>query len=243
MEPYLFSALFYKEAVVNLPTPNVVAAEYFFDTDPGFGNGSATPVTAGQNVSFAINGNISSLGNGLHRLYVRTRDAAGNWSQTTPQLFYKEAVITRPIPNVVAAEYFFDTDPGFGNGSVATVTAGQNVTFAINGDIAALSNGLHRLHVRTRDAAGNWSLTTPQLFYKEAIVNRPIPNVVAAEYYFDTDPGFGNANAFSITSGQMISENFTASAASLTKGLHRLYTTGERCGGEMEPDEYTALLL
>ena len=216
--------LFYKEAVLNNSVPNITSAEYFFDTDPGFGSATAATVTAGQPVTFNFAGNISTLTNGLHNLFVRTRDANGKWSLSTAQLFYKEAVLNNPIPNITSAEYFFDTDPGFGNALAAAVTAGQNINFNFTGNIAALANGLHYLYVRTRDINGKWSLSIPQLFYKEPVINNPIPNIVGAEYYVDNDPGFGSGTAFTVSpQGQTIIQNFNFASTSLVRGLHRLY--------------------
>jgi len=200
--------MFYKEFSSNNPVPDIVAAEFFIDTDPGFGNGVSAPVIAGQIVNFNINYITLSYSRGLHQLYVRTKDANGKWGLTTSQLFFKEFTFNNPVPNVVAAEYFFDTDPGFGNATAAAVTAGQSVTFPINGNISSLSNGLHQLYVRTKDANGKWGMTAPQLFYKEALINNPVPNIVAAEYFFDTDPGFGNATAATVAAGQTVTFNF-----------------------------------
>jgi len=217
------SQLFYKETVTVNTISNIVAAEYFFDTDPGFGLATTAAVTAGQTVTFNFTGSISSLANGLHHLFVRTLDAAGNWSISSPQLFYKQASVTNPVANITDAEYFFDTDPGFGAATTATVTPGQNVTFSFNGSITSLTNGLHNLFVRTKDANGKWSLTTPQLFYKQSLVSNTVPNLVAAEYYFDADPGFGNATAVAITSGQTVTFSFSGNVASLATGFHNLF--------------------
>ncbi len=215
--------LFYREPYFVNNTANITKAEYFLDTDPGFGNGTDISITPGADITFNFTGNISSLSNGLHRLFVRTRDADGKWSLTSQQLFYKEAVVSSPVPNISKAEFFFDTDPGFGNGTDITVTSGTDITFGFNGAISSLSNGLHRLFVRTQDASGKWSLTAQQLFYKEAVINNPLVNITEAEYYFDTDPGFGNATPVSLTAGQDIVINFSGDISTLANGLHRLF--------------------
>ena len=224
--------VFYKPAAVGNIIPNITSAEYFFDTDPGFGNATVASVTAGQTVTFNFAANITALTNGLHNLFVRTRDANGNWSLSIPQLFYKEAVLNNPVPNITSAEYFFDTDPGFGNATTATVAAGQTVTFNFSGNISSLTNGLHNLFVRTKDANGKWSLSVPQLFYKEAILNNPVPNITSAEYFFDTDPGFGNAITAAVTAGQNVNFNFTGSIGTLSNGLHYLYVRTRDVNGK-----------
>jgi len=224
--------MFFKETVVTSLAANVTNAEYFFDTDPGFGNGIVAAVTAGGTVTFPISGNIAALTTGLHLLYVRVKDALGNWSETTPSVFYREAIVNNIIANVVAAEYFFDTDPGFGNATAVTVVAGQMVTFGIAGNIAALSNGLHYLYVRTLAADGKWSITTSQLFYKEPPVSSTIPNVVGAEYFFDTDPGFGNGTPYVFpVQGTIVNQMISVSTTGLTKGFHRFYMRAKDANG------------
>ena len=224
--------LFYKENIVANTGVNATAAEYFFDVDPGFGNGTAAAVTPGGIVSFVFNGNIASLSTGLHMLYVRVKDALGNWSLTKQSVFYREAVVTNPAQNITAAEYFFDTDPGFGSATPTPVVAGQLISFNISGDISPLTNGLHYLFVRTRAADGKWSETIAQLFYKEPAVSSTIPNVVAAEYFFDTDLGFGNGTPYVFAvPGTNVSQMINVSTTGLTKGFHRLFMRAKDANG------------
>lgn len=217
------SKLFYKEAVVTSPTPNIVAAEYFYNTDPGFGNAIPTTVPNSQVVLFGIYSNIGGLPKGLHTVYVRTKDAFGNWSLTRPGTFYREPVVNNPIPNITKAEYFFDTDPGFGNATPATVTPGQDINFVLSESIAALNKGLHTFYVRVKDADNKWSLTHTQLFYKEPAISNLIPNITKAEYFFDTDPGFGNGTTATVTAGQDINFAINGDISALSKGLHTLF--------------------
>ncbi|MBS1735985.1 MAG: T9SS type A sorting domain-containing protein [Bacteroidetes bacterium] len=224
--------VFFKEPAINNAIPNIVAAEYFFDADPGFGAGTPASITAGQLVTFNFDGAISGKPRGLHQLFVRTKDANGKWSITTEQTFYYEPIISAPIPNVVAAEYFFDADPGFGNAINAPLTAGQTVAININAAISALSNGLHNMYVRTKDANGKWSITTNQVFFKEPAINNAIPNVVAAEYFFDTDPGFGNGNSISVSAAQMVVPDFNGNINALSNGLHNLYVRAKDANGK-----------
>ena len=108
-------------------------------------------MTAGTDVTFSFSGSMSLLTNGLHRLFIRTQDANGKWSISAQQLFYKEALINDPLVNIVQAEYYIDTDPGFSNGTSIALTAGQDMVINFTGNIGSLSQGLHRLFVRTKD--------------------------------------------------------------------------------------------
>jgi hypothetical protein len=72
-----------------------------------------------------------------------------------------------PAPqNIIAAEYFIDTDPGYGNATAIALTPGVNiVNTAFNASTAGLSNGVHRIFIRTRNNEGRWSIVVIQDFW------------------------------------------------------------------------------
>ncbi|WP_315817682.1 hypothetical protein [Paraflavitalea speifideaquila] len=119
----------------------VIAAEYFIDTDPGLGQGTSIAITAGTEVAnMAANVNTNGLALGVHRVYLRTKSEEGRWSITQVGEF---TVVTdipyppapAPALNVVAAEYFIDTDPGTGLGTAIAITPGtdiSNIPVAVN---------------------------------------------------------------------------------------------------------------
>ena len=191
----------------------VVAAEYFFDADPGFGMGTAlaVPASPADSVSFPSTIPAAALPAGRHTLYVRTQTADGTWSLAEAASFYKEAVIT-------AAEYFVDTDPGTGLGTALPVSAPSD-SVSLLPTIAAgtLPAGNHTLYVRTRDDKGTWSLAAGQQFYR-------VPRLVGAEAFWDTDPGFGNGIALGVnTPSDSIALLPTLTVPCLSVGPHTLY--------------------
>lgn len=215
---------------------NVVKAEYFIDTDPGFGLGTDIPLTAAVNIaSLAASINTGSLIIGSHRLYVRTLNAEGEWSLTAVSQFvvdFDPAYPTAPpAPQFVTKmEYFIDTDPGFGAGTDIPVTA----TTDINGFVAGINTNLltagsHQLYIRTRNNEGRWSITGTRSFIVDENPVYPASpaspgNISFLEYFFDTDPGFGNGTPVPITPGVDISNlSFTVNTGSLTQGTHHLY--------------------
>jgi hypothetical protein len=214
---------FYK-VVANTSITNIVQLEYFFDADPGFGNGTSIPFSPDTNItnlSYSIP--IGSLTNGFHKIIVRAKDAAGAWSTCHSLNFYKETYIPQTA-DVVALEYFFDTDPGYGNGNPIPVTIGTNVElndYSI--PLNALSNGFHNIIVRSKDSFGRWSHAVAKSFYKETYT--PVtPNLTALEYFFDTDPGFGHGKPIPITAGQNFEVNdFLISLDSIGTGFHQLF--------------------
>lgn len=140
-------------------TANITAAEYFIDSDPGPGNGIPIPVgTPGSTVNF-VAAIPTSLSGGFHWIGIRVRDADGKWGFFESRSFY-----VNPVPvdmtAVTAAEYFFDTDPGVGNGTALTVNIPGNIvnqTFLIPVP-ASMSAGDHMLSIRVRDVNGIWGL-------------------------------------------------------------------------------------
>ncbi|RYY49658.1 MAG: T9SS type A sorting domain-containing protein [Chitinophagaceae bacterium] len=191
---------------------NIIAAEYFVDTDPGVGAATVIPVTAATNISnLAASIGTTGLSNGFHRLFVRSKNQQGVWSITRMLDFlydFNPAYSTLPaLTNVVAAEYFIDTDPGVGMGAAIPITPGTdlpNIPVVIN--VSGLTNGYHRLFIRTRNAAGSWSLANTRDFLYDLSFAYPsspgaVQNIVAAEYFINTDPGPGNGTAITLIAG------------------------------------------
>src|SRR5436190_2153987 len=105
----LFIALIMVLSITTAFAQNITNAEYFFDHDPGPGNG--VPISVGTpapvvNFTAAIPVNFSS---GFHWLGVRTKDSDGKWGLFDRRDFYIGQT-TADMPIITAAEYFFDHD-------------------------------------------------------------------------------------------------------------------------------------
>jgi hypothetical protein len=202
---------------------NIVAAEYFFDVDPGAGLGTPISIsTPGTTVNFTTSISTSSLSSGFHILAVRTKDASNIWSLFETRAIYISST-TNNASAIVSAEYFIDSDPGLGAGTPISIGAsGNTVNFTAVIPTMSSSTGFHILAIRTRNADGHWSLFETRAFYISGS-SIDAPSITAAEYFIDTDPGPGNATAVSIgTSGTTV--NFIASVptTSLAAGFHTL---------------------
>jgi hypothetical protein len=190
--------------VASASAQNISRIEYFFNTDPGFGHATAiTGFTASANVaSLPVSIDLSSVSNGINNLYVRAKDANGNWSITNVMPFVKVDV---SIYNVVKAEYFLNTDPGFGKATPFTLPVSADISkqaLALNTESVPL--GINNLYIRTEDSNGRWSLTNCFAFIKGTVA----ANITTLEYYIDTDPGVGMATQVVLNPGQDIS-NYT----------------------------------
>ncbi len=222
------------------PVTNIVQLEYFIDNnDLGFGNCTPISFTPGTNI-FNLNANINITGlpAGVHRVYIRGRDANGNWSLTNVDVFDNASAIPypsapSPTTNLVQLEYFIDNnDLGFGNCTQIPFTAGTNITnLNTNINISGLPTGVHIAYIRGKDANGKWSLTNFSVFDNSATT--PYPSAPAAapaignmEYFVDVDPGFGNATPITVPVNTGDVNNYAVNIAlsgSLSAGTHYLY--------------------
>lgn len=142
-------------------------AEYFIDADPGYGQAIPVPVTTPANdVSLSFQVNSSGLSQGFHMMVLRARDDKGLWSTTRQQVFYVYTPVITTYSKINKAEYFIDTDPGFGMAvpvPVATPATKVSLSYAVN--ITNLSQGFHMIVARARDETGRWSASHQQVFY------------------------------------------------------------------------------
>jgi len=207
--------------------PNLVQIEYFFDTDPGFGNGTQVSFTPDSVIDVNFNADISSLNVGYHKLFIRTKDENHKWSLIYKQGIYKAGSPTSnsPLPDLTQMEYYFDTDPGYGNGFQIPFSSDSVVSVDFNADLSSIDVGYHKLFVRTKDENNKWSLIYKQGIFKAGspISNSPLPDLTQMEYFFDTDPGFGNGTDIPITADSLINQDFNADMTSLSVGTHQLY--------------------
>ncbi|MCX6269128.1 MAG: T9SS type A sorting domain-containing protein [Bacteroidetes bacterium] len=230
--------MFYKSPIINtVALPDITQAEYFIDTDPGFGLGSNIPVTPSTNINtlqFTVD--LNAVPSGFHTLYVRAKDGNsrwrakdGNsrWSLSQVKMFYKSAIInTVALPDITKAEYFIDTDPGFGMGSDIPVTPSTNINnlqFTI--DLGAVPSGFHTLYVRAKDGNNRWSLSQVKMFYKSEIISTvALPDVTKVEYFFDNDPGTGMGTDVPVMPSTNISNlSFTIDLNLLPLGTHTVW--------------------
>lgn len=158
---------FYKVPTETVPPDSaftVAGVEYFFDSDPGQGNGIQLPVRNSLELDSQMN--TSTLNPGFHRLYVRAMNSSGDWGMPQRSTFYKPlppSPVLLPSP-ITHLEYFFDQDPGEGEGTVIELTPGTEVSYAFQVDAGGLEHGNHQLFARVKNSQGVWGLPTPVTF-------------------------------------------------------------------------------
>jgi hypothetical protein len=171
-------------------TPLISAAEYFFDLDPGPGNGVPLNIPMSDDTLQWMVSVPQSLEEGFHILCIRTKDQNGIWS-----LFERRSFYVQPAPVstllISAAEYFFDTDPGPGNGLPLSVPMADDTLQWMAPVPQSLAEGFHVLSIRVKDQNGKWSLFERRSFYVQP-ASLSMPLISAAEYFIGPDPGVGN---------------------------------------------------
>jgi len=230
-------------------------AEYFWDAAPTEGNGTRIPLAA---IAVWRHGpahyDVSGLAPGMHQIGFRVRDQQRRWSDVawSPVMVESASALLAavsfrpeafPSQRLVASEWFWDTDPGAGKGTpVPVATAESWQGFGDSGwqaDVSGLSVGLHRLGVRSRDASGRWSDVAwdpvdvqSGIQLLSAVDHWPAAEtnhwLVAAEYFWDRDPGFGRGTGIPMEAGEStvpglgMSAPITANVSGLGVGLHQL---------------------
>jgi len=210
---------------INLP--DITKVEYFIDTDPGYGSATDVPITTGAEQDISFTADLSSITDGFHVLYVRAKDAEGNWSQVFTRQFTKFQGGTG-IPDITKVEYFIDADPGYGSATDVPITAGAEQDISFAADLTGVSKGFHILYLRVQDANDNWS----QVMTRQFVKTPAISNVVDLEYFVDTDPGFDNGITVAVSSPATdVSQDYVLDLSPYSLGMHDLYVRGKDAAG------------
>jgi len=181
---------------VGFSQATLTGAEYFWDTDPGVGNAYALTSQDGsynEALETAYNSSLNLPSSaGLHSFNVRFKDFTGTWGPV-----YQRTIVTQPTPRTIkitAGEFFWDTDPGEGAGTVLLAFDGAYdealETVFKNPLTLPVSGGLHVFNIRVKDESGVWGPV-----FKRVVAVQDTPRnikITAAEYFWGTtDPGVG----------------------------------------------------
>jgi hypothetical protein len=189
----------------------IVSGEYFWDNDPGVGNGVAFDAVDGANVDMTFNPSTAGLKEGPHLIGFRFVDENNVWGETETKRII--------VHQFTGAEYFWDTDPGAGNATPATLNSGDPL---FNGEITISSEGVkpgnRLLGVRTKGIGDVWSTTIVKRMYVPTLYTE-------GEYFWDTIRVLALATSFSFAQqSDTLNQNVEISTGEITPGLHYLYT-------------------
>jgi hypothetical protein len=178
-----------------LDTANRKIVETIFWIDDDYANRTVTANTATDFVDFISNVNVATLNDGLHKFNFRAKDNAGQYSSVVSSFFQKlpnnVVVIDTANRKIIAAEYWFNDD--YGNKVSVTVPPTDFYDFMANLDVSTLNDGLHKIHIRTKDDAGQWSSVVSSFFQKLpntlSSVDTADRKIVEIIYWIDDDYG------------------------------------------------------
>ena len=188
-----------------VPQPDAQAritrVEYFWDDDPGYGQGTPLAITAGMEVDLQqVAVAASGLTPGVHLLGLRAY-GNGGWGPTLRQ----QVMVTDAdyVATITLMEYFWDDDPGYGQGMPIAITAGSEVSLQ-DAELSAdgLTPGVHLLGLRAY-GNGGWGPTLRQ----QVMVNgaEEAGEIDRVEYFWNDDPGYGKGTPVDITPGREVS--------------------------------------
>ena len=139
----------------------------------------------------------------------------GAWSPT-----YRHLIAIAPQGGQVdRIEYFWDSDPGLGQAVPYTVASdGQTAIVNLSVLTDTLSGGMHLLGIRAGNGL-NWSQT-----FRQIIAVAPQGGIVdGVEYFWDEDPGIGQATHYPLTEkDDEVSVSFSVLTEGLSRGVHVL---------------------
>lgn len=217
------SRTIYIHSNMEFTDPELIGAEYFFDTDPGIGSGTPISITPGMEVDFTTDITTTGLEAGYHTLFIRFMDENGMWGHAEGRTVYIQSYSGSTTPEIADGEYFFDTDPGVGNGIPISISPDMEVDFTAEIPTSDLEPGYHTLYIRFMNENGLWGHYEARTIYVQSTTSSEIPELIGAEYFFDTDPGVGNGNSFSITSGLDVDFTVDIPTTGLESGYHALF--------------------
>ncbi len=169
----------------------ITEAEYFIDTDPGAGNGTAVTIVQDDQTGFYLL-QVPTTGlqaNQTHYLYTRFRSEEGPWSMTErrPFFLYGPPVSTYEGRSITQLEYWFDSQAPVG----VDVVDNDFVNYAALIPTSGLAlNVSHKFSVRYIDNTGKLSGPEARYFFlhQDAGGGISIYDITHVEYHFDDDP-------------------------------------------------------
>lgn len=176
----------YYIVVVADGSAHVSRMEYFWDTDPGVGKAESVPINGETSV---ISLPADNLSQGIHLLGIRAFGAS--WSNT----MLRYVTVSSGDDKVHTVEYFWDMDPGIGMATALPVDDQSSVALSL--DTESLAEGMHLLGIRA--FGSSWSST----ILRFVAISSNGGKVQQVEYFWDTDPGYGNGTPLPFTGDNM----------------------------------------
>lgn len=209
---------------------NITQAEWFWNNDPGTGSGNVILALDGNMdnaVETLLKSDLQCPGNGINRFRIRIKDTQGTWGPVFTMMVTCESMLPAENQKVSQAEWFWGSDPGQGNGNTVLAFDGNFSdafeTLLQNG-INCPSTGLNKFQIRVKDAQNTWGPVFSWVISCENLTLAENQKVAQAEWFWDVDPGQGNASPILAHDGnfsEAVESLFSSSLTPPTPGLHK----------------------
>ena len=200
-------------------------AEYYFDDDPGYDNGYELLFTS-QDTFYTFKPILNGIRPGFHYMGLRGQMKSGRWTFPDYERIYVDSIrFDSNLKNLVEGEYFFDSDPGVGNGNVISISPDDSLKFSYNVNTSGLGKGIHAISTRFKDTEGKWSSAVSRRFYLQEIKTPKVDAAIkSCEYFIGNDPGLGNGVSVPVSNSTEIIESFMVDLAGYSTGIYKIST-------------------
>lgn len=226
----VFSTVITVENAMLTVNKNITQAEWFWNNDPGTGSGNVILALDGNMdnaVETLLKSDLQCPGNGINRFRIRIKDAQGTWGPVFTMMVSCETMLPAENQKVSQAEWFWGSDPGQGNGNTVLAFDGNFSdafeTLLQNG-INCPSTGMNKFQIRIKDAQNTWGPVFSWIISCENLTQAENQKVAQAEWFWDVDPGQGNASPILAHDGNFsdaVESLFSSSLTPPTPGLHK----------------------
>lgn len=212
----------------------IIAGEYFWDTDPGIGLGipiNPTEIAGGTlDETYEISAFAPSVSTGKHTLFVRFKQSDTLWSQAIgmdvlvgPDNFLSGSQNAADTAKVISSEYFWDNDSSHVF-PAAISNYDQNFNFGSSFTAQNLSPGNHTVSYRTTDKFGYKSFWNTV----DIVLLPNTPNLSKVEYWMDDEAVVPKTEA-SLTPNAAtdVEANADIPTSGLSNGVHILNLRGK----------------
>jgi len=156
---------------------------YWFDSD--FTNKHTVQLQRTNNLD-AISQLITTTGliSGLHQFNFWVKMNNAHWSPVQSSMFLKLGNTDNSQSQIVAYEYWIDTD--YTNKKTVQVTPAVN--FTLTGqmlDLSNVANGMHQINFHVKTNTNFWSNTNSELFFKRGSTVVTALDIKKIRYWFD----------------------------------------------------------
>jgi len=201
---------------------NIAYLEYFFDKDPGYGNGIRSYIHPSDTVNAFRYISLTNLSSGFHRLFFRTKNEEGKWSMTLSRPIYITDTDEKNVVNQI--DYFLDEQSTLRN--QLNFQPSDEVALCEKINVESVTPGMHRIYFRTRNNSGIQSViqSSPILVTSDS---QPC-SISAVTYNFDD---FKSTATIDVEPAVSVFVAYSLAISQLSSGWHRLYLSAQSESG------------